>query len=161
MNGRYLRLSARQLERAAAEPGWVREWVTELDEDVDEAAARGRLHGTGRAGPVLDFLLRRHDFPVDVIHGEAELPGAGQWGYGPPRCLTPERVGAADGAFADLPPGALVDGITPAELATAVPLPAGWTDGEALHLASGHYRSLADFLHTAARYRHAVLVWTE
>ncbi|WP_327675220.1 DUF1877 family protein [Kitasatospora sp. NBC_00458] len=163
INGRYLRLSPRQLQRAATEPDWAREWVAELDEDEEEdgAADRGRLHETGSAGAVLELLLRRHDFPVDVVHGEEELTAAGDWGYGPPRCLTPEQVGTADEAFAALPPGTLVDGIAPAELAAAVPLPAGWTAEDVLHLASGHYRALADFLHTAARYRHAVLVWSE
>ncbi|WP_329485316.1 YfbM family protein [Kitasatospora sp. NBC_01246] len=58
-------------------------------------------------------------------------------------------------------PGALVDGVDPAELVAAVALPAGWTEEDAPHLASGHYRALADFLRTAARYRQAVLVWTE
>ncbi|MGV9270901.1 YfbM family protein [Kitasatospora sp. NPDC003701] len=158
INGRYLRLSAGQLQRAAAEPDWARALVAELDED--EAAARGRLHEIGRSGPVLEFLLRRRGFPVDIVHGEEELGVAGDWGYGPPRSLTPERVRTAGDALAALPPGTLIDGVTPADLAAAVPLPGGWAGEESLLLASGHYRALADFFRTASRYRHGVLVWT-
>lgn len=79
-----------------------------------------------------------------------------------PAALPDSRTGPRPrGRATALSPGALVDGVDPAELVAAVALPAGWTEEDAPHLASGHYRALADFLRTAARYRQAVLVWTE
>ncbi|MFI8081738.1 DUF1877 family protein [Kitasatospora sp. NPDC086009] len=98
------------MRRSAAEPDRARARVAALD--GGGAAARERLHETGRAGHVLGFLLRRHALPVDVVHGEDELPAAGDRGYGPPRCLTPEQVRAVADALTALSPGARVDGST-------------------------------------------------
>ncbi|WP_030394578.1 MULTISPECIES: YfbM family protein [Kitasatospora] len=165
MIGRYLRLSAGELERAEQDPEWVREFAEELDEDAQEGRSGGawaRLHGTGKAWQALDFLLRRREFPVDVVYGETELPGAEDWGYGPPCLITPERVRLAAGTFAELDPGRLTEGIAAADLAEARIYPHGlWSSEDALHLVTAEYRALADFLGAVATRRHGVLVWIE
>ncbi|GAA1387056.1 hypothetical protein GCM10009639_11630 [Kitasatospora putterlickiae] len=165
MIGRYLRLSAGELERAVREPEWVLEFVEELDDaDGDERAGggRGRLHETGKAWQALDFLLRRREFPVDLVHGEEELPGAEDWGYGPPSLIAPDRVRLAAGALAELDPGRLVEGVRAADLAEARVYPQGlWEDEDSLHLVTAEYRALADFLGAVATRRHGVLVWIE
>ncbi|MER7702630.1 YfbM family protein [Kitasatospora sp. NPDC097605] len=164
MIGRYLRLGAGELERAAREPEWVRAFVEELDEADDGARTGGwaRLHETGKAWQALDFLLRRREFPVDLVHGERELPGAGDWGYGPPSLITAERVRLAAGALALLGPGELTEGVAGADLAAAGVYPRSlWREEESLHLVTSEYRALADFLRAVATRRHGVLVWIE
>ncbi|MFE2110842.1 YfbM family protein [Kitasatospora sp. NPDC059463] len=165
MIGRYLRLSAGELERALREPEWALEFVEELDGAADGARAGGgwaRLHETGRAWQALDFLLRRREFPVDLVHGEGELPGADDWGHGPPSLITPERVRLAAGVLAGLDPGRLTEGVTAADLAGARVYPQGlWAEEDSLHLVTAEYRALADFLRAVATRRHGVLVWIE
>ncbi|MEU9131133.1 DUF1877 family protein [Kitasatospora sp. NPDC048540] len=164
MIGRYLRLGAAELERAADEPGWARAFVAELDGGADGARAGGwaRLHDTGKAWQALDFLLRRHGFPVDLVHGEEELPGAGDWGYGPPRRLAPDRVRTAADAAAAISPGQLTDGVRAADLAAAGLYPPSlWTSEDCLYLLSAEYRALADFLRAVAARRHGLLVWID
>ncbi|WP_380282375.1 YfbM family protein [Kitasatospora purpeofusca] len=164
MIGRYLRLSAGELGRAAREPEWALEFVEELDEadGGERACGWARLHETGKAWQALDFLLRRHGFPVDLVHGEEELPGAEDWGYGPPSLIAPDRVRLAAEALAALDPGRLTEGVAAVDLAEARVYPQGlWTDEDSLHLVTAEYRALADFLRAAATRRHGVLVWIE
>ncbi len=165
MIGRYLRLSAGELERAEREPDWAREFAEEVDEGRHGGRAGGawaRMHDTGRAWQALDFLLRRREFPVDVVHGEEELPGAEDWGFGPPCRIAPDRVRLAAAALVELDPGRLVEGIGAADLAGARVYPNGlWTSDEALHLVTAEYRALTDFLGAVATRRHGLLVWIE
>ncbi|MGA5259387.1 DUF1877 family protein [Streptomyces griseoincarnatus] len=65
---------------------------------------QARCFDTDKMWHALDFLLRRVGFPVDVVFGEEEIPGADDWSYGPPRCLTPDQVRTAAEAFAATPP---------------------------------------------------------
>ncbi|MER5352114.1 DUF1877 family protein [Kitasatospora sp. NPDC002551] len=168
MIGRYLRLSAAELERAALEPEWALAFVERLDDESAEAdggRARGgwaRLHGTGKAWQALDFLLRRREFPVDLVHGEEELPGAEDWGYGPPCRIAPDRVRLAVAALAALDPGRLTEGVAPADLAEARVYPQSlWEAEDSLHLVTAEYHALSDFLRAVATRRHGVLVWIE
>lgn len=71
---------------------------------------RARRFDTDKMWHALDFLLRRIGFPVDVVFGEEEIPGAENWSYGPPRCLTPEQVRTAAEAFAATPSARLTEG---------------------------------------------------
>ncbi|MFE7563501.1 DUF1877 family protein [Kitasatospora sp. NPDC057500] len=164
MIGRYLRLSAGELDRAEREPEWALGFVEELDEAAGGERAGGwaRLHGTGTAWQALDFLLRRRGFPVDLVHGEGELPGAEDWGYGPPCRIAPERVALAAGALAELDPGRLVEGVRAADLAEARVYPQGrWAEEDSLHLVTAEYRALSDFVRAVATRRHGLLVWIE
>ncbi|MFB6890653.1 DUF1877 family protein [Kitasatospora sp. NPDC056327] len=165
MIGRYVRLSAGELARAERDPEWVLEFVGELDEEAGAGRSAGgwaRLHGTGRAWQALDFLLRRREFPVDVVHGEEELAGAEDWGYGPPCRILPDRVRLAADALAALDPGRLTEGVAAADLAAAGVYPQGlWTSEDSLYLVTAEYRALSDFLRAVATRRHGVLVWIE
>ncbi|GAA4900868.1 YfbM family protein [Streptomyces coeruleoprunus] len=162
MIGEYVRLTRAELDRALRDPEWAAEFVDalvegELDEEPEPGEAR--CHATDKAWHALDFLLRRLAFPVDVVHGEEEIPGSEDWGYGPPRYLTPERVRAAAEALAATPPGKLTDGVAPADLAEADIYPnAVWQRGESLDYVTGHYEALVPFFHAAARDGDAMLV---
>ncbi|MFG2356911.1 YfbM family protein [Streptomyces sp. NPDC048521] len=117
MIGEYARLTSAELERAVQNPRWAREFIDELiDAALDEGASTvpPRCLDINKAWDTLRFLLRRIDFPVDIVHGEEETPGAEDWGYGPPRYLTPEQVRTASAALATTSGDALMHGVTAA-----------------------------------------------
>ncbi|MER5772375.1 DUF1877 family protein [Streptomyces sp. NPDC001985] len=163
MIGQYARLSPAELDRAVRHPDWAWEFVEEhLGAAAGDGAsgAGGRLHSTGKMWHALEYLLRLRGVGVDVVHGEEEVPGAEDWGYGPPRMIGPERVIAAAGAMAGITPEGLVEGVAPAELADAGVYPyAGGGPGGRLDDAASAYRDLAVFVGAAARLRHGLLVW--
>ncbi|MDX3227972.1 YfbM family protein [Streptomyces sp. ME19-01-6] len=165
MIGEYARLAPAELERAVRDPDWARKFIGELAEaelDAGPGASPARCHDTDKAWHALDFLLRRLAFPVDVVIGEEEIPGADDWGYVPPRYLTPERVQVAAEAFTAIPPGALVSGVTPADLVQADIYPViVWEGGESLEYVTSHYQALVPFFQAAARDGHAVVVWLD
>lgn len=164
MIGEYARVTPAELERAIREPDWAQDFVFELleTETEDEMAASGarRVLETDKAWDAIGYLLRRTDFPVDIVHGEELLPGAEDWGYGPPRYLTPEQVRTAAEALARTGFGQLVHGVTSKDLARAEVYPKiVWERGESLGYVHGHYESLAEFVQSAARDGDALLMW--
>jgi hypothetical protein len=165
MIGEYVRLTPDELERVVKDPEWAQDFVDELvDAELELAPepAAARCHDTDKAWAALGFLLRRLAFPVDIVRGEEEIPGAEDWGYGPPRHLTPERVRQAAEALAATSPEYLVDGVAPEDLARADVYPRlVWERAESLDYVAGHYRELVPFFQAAARDGHAVLVWLD
>lgn len=161
MIGQYLRLTRAELERALHDPGWAAAYAHELY-DREDAAAVARVHETDKAWHALDFLLKRRGFPVDVVFGEADMPWpeAEDWGYGPPRLLTADRVRAAADALEDHAPDRLTDGVTPADLAAANVYPQTvWERGEEPDWVAAHWAGLAKYLRAAAREGDAMLLW--
>ncbi|MFF8714145.1 YfbM family protein [Streptomyces sp. NPDC015184] len=165
MIGEYARLTPAELDRAIRDPEWAQEHVVELIEtelDAAPAAPEARCHDTDKTWHALDFLLRRIDFPVDIVHGEEEIPGAEGWGYEPPRYLTPERVRVAAEALAATPHEALTEGVSSAELARAEIYPAAvWERGESLDYVTSHYQGLVPFFRAAADAGDAMLIWLD
>ncbi|MFD7629953.1 YfbM family protein [Streptomyces sp. NPDC059851] len=163
MIGEYVRLGPADFERALREPEWAQDFVAALfdaERDVPPVPSRARCHSTDKTWHALSFLLARTGFPVDVVHGDEEVPDAGDWGCAPPRYLTPERVAAAADAMAGTPHPALLDGVTPRDLAAAEVYPVVvWERGESLEWVTDHYRHLARFFRAAARDGDAVLMW--
>ncbi|WP_409474616.1 YfbM family protein [Streptomyces sp. HC307] len=149
MIGEYVRLTPAELDRAVRDPDWAHEFVDELIEaELDERpeVSEARCHDTDKAWHALDFLLRRLAFPVDIVHGEEEIPGAEDWGYGPPRYLTPEQVRAAADALMVTSHQTLIEDVTPADLAQADIYPnIIWEHGESLDYVTSHYQSLVPF----------------
>ncbi|MFC9390862.1 YfbM family protein [Streptomyces venezuelae] len=165
MIGEYARLTPTELDRAVRDPDWVQEFVNELIEaELDEKpdVPQARCHDVDKAWHALDFLLRRITFPVDIIHGEKDLPQAEDWGYGPPRYLTPERVRVAAEALAITPHHALTEDVSPADLAKADIYPnVIWERGESLDYVTSHYQELVPFFQAAARAGDAMLIWLD
>ncbi|MCM3301340.1 YfbM family protein [Streptomyces pseudogriseolus] len=163
MIGEYARLTAAEFEHAAGDPDWAYRRVRELTEqEWDEKLPwdRARRFDTDKMWHALDLLLRRIGFPVDIVFGEEEIPGAEEWSYGPPRCLTPAQVRAAADALDATPPARLTEGVTPADLAEADIYPTVvWERGEPLDEVTAHYEALAVFLRAAARDGDGVLLW--
>jgi hypothetical protein len=165
MIGEYVRLTPAELDRLIGDEEWADEFVHELiDAELDEEpeSSRARCHDTDKAWDALGFLLRRAGFPVDIVHGEESVPWDEDWGYGPPRYLTPDRVRQAAEALVAITPEQLVDGVGPADLAAANVYPAVvWERGEPLDYVVSHYEELVPFFASAARDGHAVLVWLD
>ncbi|MFE0422814.1 YfbM family protein [Streptomyces sp. NPDC058953] len=165
MHGTYVRLTPDESARALRDPEWAEGYVDgllEAEPDVERLPPTARSHHTDRAWHALDFLLRRRGFPVDVVHGEEEIPGADDWGYGPPRLLSPERVRIAADAFAVLGPAGLIAGVAPGDLTAAEIYPVSrWSEPYALELLTGHYPPLAAFFRATALRGHALVVWID
>ncbi|MEU6848656.1 YfbM family protein [Actinacidiphila alni] len=168
MIGEYARLTPAELDRVLEDPDWAQEFVEERIEhetatDGPEGAAR--TLDIDKSWDMLGHLLRRLDFPVDVVHGEAAVEGADDWGYGPPCYLTADRVRTAAEAMAALPGAVLVKGVTATELDEAELYPTAGTDGagaaEWLDYVVHHYDALAAFFTAAARAGDAMLVWLD
>ncbi len=166
----YVRLRPAEFRRALREPDWARERAEGAAEAECAAApvppsagaVPPRCHSTGKAWHALSFLLDRIGFPVDVVYGDAAVPGASPWGYGPPRHLAPDRVAAAAEALASTPPAMLVEGVTARDLAAEGVYPAAvWERGESLEWVVDRYRELRQFFSGAAREGDGVLVWVE
>ncbi|MFV2119060.1 YfbM family protein [Streptomyces sp. Act-28] len=165
MIGEYVRLTAAEFERALGDPEWAQERIDRLV----EAELGGRVGDAGarcldidKAWHALDFLLSRLDFPVDVVFGEGAIPDAEDWGYTPPRYLTPERVRVAAEALRDVPVERLVEGVGPEDLARAEVYPViVWERGEPLEYVTAHYEALVPFFGAAARDGDAVLMWLD
>ncbi|MFE5207765.1 YfbM family protein [Streptomyces sp. NPDC056600] len=162
MIGEYARLSPGELERAVREPKWAMGLVDTPVAQEPDAGPGSRRHDVDKTWQALGFLLDRVSFPVDVVLGDEVLPGAEDWGYGPPRLIRPERVRVAAEAFDRIPPASLADGVGPADLAAADIYPhVVWERGESLDWVTGHYAALGEFFRAAARAGDAVLVWID
>ncbi|MER7740190.1 YfbM family protein [Streptomyces sp. NPDC096538] len=163
MIGEYARLTAAEFERAVGDPDWAYERVQELGEQEWDAGLprdQARCYDTDKMWHALHFLLGRVGFPVDVVFGEEEIPGADDWSYGPPRCLTPDQVRTAAEAFAATPPARLTEGVTPADLVAAEIYPTiVWERGEPLDEVTAHYEALVPYFGAAARDGDGVLLW--
>lgn len=135
--------------------------------DAAGAAARRetgspRCLDTDKAWHALAFLLRRNAFPVNIVYGEEDIPGADDWGYGPPRYLPPPRVRAAAEALRALPADRLIQGVEPADLTKADIYPNFvWGDAASLTYATSHYEALVPFFEAAVREGDAMLVWLD
>ncbi|MEU8913803.1 MULTISPECIES: YfbM family protein [Streptomyces] len=163
MIGEYARVTPAELDRALGDPEWALKLVSERMEA--EAAQRpepalARCLDIDKAWDALGFLLRRTSFPVDIVHGEEAVPDADDWGYGPPRYLTPEQVRGAAEALAGMSAESLTAGVGPADLAAAEVYPAiVWERGEPLDYVSAHYELLRPFFRAAADDGDGMLMW--
>lgn len=163
MIGEYARVTTAELDRALSDPEWALKLVvgrmeTEAGELPEPALAR--CLDVDKAWDALGFLLRRAGFPVDIVHGEESIPDAEDWGYGPPRYLTPEQVRSAAGALAEITGAHLTAGVGPQDLAEAEVYPTiVWQRGESLDYVREHYALLRPFFQAAAEEGDAMLLW--
>ncbi|KIF69209.1 hypothetical protein HY68_12420 [Streptomyces sp. AcH 505] len=163
MIGEYFRVSATELRRAVHDPGWALDFIVETQDAEDQAkpAPAPRHFSTYKTWDLLRFLLRRADFPIDVIHGEEPLAKADDWGYGPPRHLPVERVHLGATLLARTTYDHLIANVDPQELSRADVYPSGWETPASLEWGHDYYAGLTQFFNAAARSEQAVLVWLD
>ncbi len=165
MIGEYARLTPAELDHAISDPTWALEFVEEMTDAETEGSdgVEPRCLDVDKAWDSLGHLLRRAGFPVDIMHGEEEIPDAEDWGYGPPRYLTPARVRVAAEALAGLSGDSLIAGVAAVELARDDHYPrlaeeevSSWLT-YVLH----YYQALIPFFRSAAHDGDAVMVWLD
>ncbi|MGW2015602.1 YfbM family protein [Streptomyces sp. NPDC001927] len=164
MIGEYFRLTARELDRATEDPDWALDHIEEVQDaeaESEPSPAQARHFSTYKTWHLLSFLLERSEFPVDVIQGEAPLEKADDWGYGPPRYLTAERVRLGAEALNRLTYDQLLEGVDPQELIAADIYPLGWEDRASLEWGRDWFSGLTEYFTAAAREGHAVIVWLD
>ncbi|MFI5527838.1 YfbM family protein [Kitasatospora sp. NPDC051853] len=163
MNGAYLRVTPGELAQVLEDPEWAWGFANDIQEHEEEAVLEpdsARYFSTERAWDLLGFLLRRSGFPVDVVQGEEPVPGAGDWGYGPPQYLTVEQVREASDGLGRLTYDELIADVARVELAAAEIYPQ-ITDTAALDWAREAFAPLVEFFRSAAYAGHAVVVWID
>jgi hypothetical protein len=161
MNGEYLRITPAELLSAIKDPEWVWAHADEIIDREDESEplpAEARHLTTHKAWHAIDFLLHRAAFPVDIVIGEEEFTDE-DWGYGPPRYLTPEQVNLAAEALSGASYDELIQGLDPAELTAAEIYPEIWDSPEELQWVRGWYEPILPFFTAAAKDGDAMLLW--
>jgi uncharacterized protein DUF1877 len=160
--GEYLRTTADELARVVEDPALARQLVEDsrdAEENSDFSPAEARHLSTEKAWQAIAFLLERANFPVDIVYGEGRFAGVEDWGYGPPRYLTVERVAVAAGALATTSFEALTVGVTKAALAKAPIYPDLGGDPDPLGWIRDCYAPLVPYFAAAAMRAEALLIW--
>ena len=166
MNGEYLRLAPDELARALKDPAWALELaqdVQDVEDEPDLSPGEARHLSTDKAWQAIAFILDRAKFPVDIVYGEGRFADDEDmdWGYGPPRYLTPERVQVASQALAATSFDQLMAGVTPATLAQADIYPQIWDEPDSLDWIRGWYEPLIPYFSGAAKQAQAMLIWLD
>jgi hypothetical protein len=159
----YVRIRETELTRLrtllTAQPNRAYDYVDELaDEDGDDVpAVLSRSIDTDKAWAGHDFLLHRAGAPVDVVHGGLRLTDD-EWGYEPPRYLSPSEVATAAAFLAGTPFTALEPHFDPPAMVGVYP--EIWDEGlGALEYLRSWYEPLAAFLGHAATDGDGVIVF--
>ncbi|MFE5325463.1 YfbM family protein [Embleya sp. NPDC056575] len=163
MNGEYLRVTREELNRAVENPDWaleIADKVRDAQEENEPAPADARHFTTHRTWDLLSFLLRRAAFPVDIVFGEEPLT-EDDWGYGPPRYLTAERVRLAADTLHRMTYDQLIDGVDPSEPAEAGTYPQIPDSPTSLEWARDLFTPLTSFFGAAASDDHGMLIWID
>ncbi|MEV8534670.1 YfbM family protein [Streptomyces sp. NPDC051211] len=164
MNGEYLRVTPAELDHALRDPDWaygLAEEAMDATGEGDDTPADARHFTTHQTWALLDFLLRRSVFPVDIVNGEEPLAEADDWGYGPPRYLPPARVRLAADALRVISYDQLIRNVDPAELTRADVYPLIWDSPDCLEWARDLFTDLSAFFAAAAGAGHSLLLWID
>ncbi|MFJ8869883.1 YfbM family protein [Streptomyces sp. NPDC102473] len=163
VNGEYLRVTPGELTRVLEDPEWALDFAADVQDQEDEgtAPAEARHFTTHQTWNLLDFLLKRSAFPVDIAYGEEPIPEADDWGYEPPRYLTSERVRLAAEKLSQLTYDELIHGVDHAELAAAEIYPQIWDSPTSLEWGRDLFPALTEFFRAAASADHAMVIWLD
>ena len=166
MNGEYLRVTPDELGRALKDPEWALELaqdVRDAEEEAGPSPGEARYLSTHKAWQAIGFILDRAGFPVDIVYGEGRFADDEEidWGYGPPRYLTPERVQTAGQALAATSFDALAAGVTQAALTQADIYPQVWDEPDSIEWVRGWFEPLIPYFGNAATQGQAMLIWLD
>jgi hypothetical protein len=159
----YIRIRDEELvtlrELLADDPDGAFEYADELadgaDEDVPAEHSRGL--DTDKTWDAMAFLLHRANEPaVCVVRGGSRLTDD-EWGYEPPRYLTPDQVSTAASHLDATPFYRLAEQFDPDQM-TGV-YPNVWHDHDVLGYLQGWYERLATFFRHAAAERDGMIIF--
>jgi hypothetical protein len=162
MIGEYIRLAPDDFERALSDPDWMRSMIDDLwdAEDVEEPDTR--LLDVDKAWHGLALVLNRAGVSTAVVFGDDQVPGAGDWGYGPPSSLSPGRVKELAGVLRSLDPHEVVDAVPTEAFVEAETYPQGvWDDAGSGKYLAGHLERLTTFFVDAADAGMGMVVWLD
>lgn len=163
MIGEYIRLAPHDIEKALSDPEWARSLIDELW-DAEDAGDEPdvRLLDVDKAWHGLALVLDRAGVSTAVIFGDAQVPGADDWGYGPPSSLSPGRVKELAGLLRSLDHHEVVDAVPTAAFVEADIYPEGiWGEAGAGKYLAGHLERLTTFFVDAADAGMGMLVWLD
>lgn len=163
MIGEYCRLAPEDFARALSDPAWARDLIDELWDAEDAGGEHDpRLLDVDKAWHGLALVIDRAGMSTDVVYGDDQVPGAGDWGYGPPSSLSPERVRELAAALTSLDQQAAVDSVAPEAFVEAEIYPQGpWDTPESRQYLASHLERLTTFFVEAADARMGVLAWID
>lgn len=163
MIGEYIRLTPDDFEKALTASEWARDLIDELWEAEDVGhGTDSRLMDVDKAWHGLALVLDRAGVSTAVVFGDDQVPGADDWGYGPPSSLSPARVAELAAVLSSLDRKKAVEAVRAQDFVEADIYPHGiWDEpGSREHLA-GHLERLAVFFVEAADAGMGVLVWLD
>ncbi|GAA2372349.1 hypothetical protein Cme02nite_00640 [Catellatospora methionotrophica] len=170
INGNWLRVTPAELEHAKDDLDWAYACAREASDDAD------RTHSTGKAWHSLAYLLDRCGLGIPIVSGAEQfidesvgevenehgyLAWEVDWGYGPPRYLTPEQVAVAAAELAAISGDDLIRGVDQAELVQAEIYPDVWDRPDELPWAAHHLPGVKQFFASAAKDGDAVICWLD
>ncbi|MBL0886033.1 YfbM family protein [Myceligenerans indicum] len=159
MIGEYVRLAPGDLEKALSDPEWAWELVDELLE-ADEGDPR--LFDVDKAWHGLALVLDRAGLPSGIIFGDGAVPGADDWGYGPPSSLGVARVGELAAALDEISPIETVRAVPGSVLAAEGIYPKElWEEPTWAEYLIGHLEGLKAFFREATDSGMGMLVWLD
>jgi hypothetical protein len=162
MIGEYMRLAPQDLDKALSDPAWIRDLIDEL---WDSQSAGGepdmRLMDINKAWHGLAFALGRAGVSTAAVYGDEPVPGADDWGYGPPSWLTVERVAEVSAALSGLDAEQTIDAVPLAAFVDAETYPAMWTQPDAKDYLASHLKQLTTFFAEAADAGMGMLMWID
>jgi len=164
MYGRWLRVSSAELARAKSDPAWAGDFARAmLEHPAEPDLTQCRAFSTDKAWHALAYLLHRRGFPVDLIFGEQPLSTGGHldWGYGPPRYLSPAQVNLAAAELVTITGEDLVTGVEPVELTRAQIYPNVWDRPAGLPWITAQLTGVRTWFGAAAAAGDAVLCWID
>lgn len=163
MEALYVRLTPTELTTALVDPHWAFDLTQDLladtpPDDANGMTPPGRALSLHKAWHGIKYLLDAAGAPVDVVLGGTPL-SADDWGYGPPRYLTPDQVGEAAAFTVSTPWERIAASYDAARMLDAEIYPEAWDDPTELDWLHEWYEPLPSFLAAAARNGDALLLW--
>jgi Domain of unknown function (DUF1877) len=161
----YVRLRSDELDElrrlVVEDPDEAAEYAGSLrlgDED-EEVSSRGM--DTDKAWAGLQYLLAKLGLPVDVIGGGEPLTDD-EWGHGPPRLLSAEKVAEAARFLDATPFSMLAEGYDQTEMMSTDVYPGIWeTTPWALSYLEDYYAALVALFRAAAADHEPILIWMD
>jgi Domain of unknown function (DUF1877) len=160
--GEYVRVAQRDLERLHRDP-WAFYWASTVSMQTPGWENRPSTEpwlSLDKAWDALGYLLEEAtDGTIDVVRGGAPIGKDEEFGFGPPRYLTPEEVRQAADMLRRTPFDRLAAHYDAGQLRAAEIYPRGWDwDAGQLRALQRYFEELMEFFAVAAAHGDGMLL---